>query len=670
MSLDKKRVDETIRIRVKLDPLNPQANVTAKSLFPWYGLAGPLTPAAQVFSFPRLVAKQQRSRLKAQSAKTDEPEVIVLDTESETEKEKDKEKEKEGDSDHDKDNDMENDNDSDAENNADAESSADSEQSSAVEGEQKEARPRRRNDPTNVYDIDDNFIDDSDMYDGTGAGSGNITDWEYGFFVWRGPVENFHEDIAFQDFFEAPRAPIPKKKRGGPIPKSGGQTSKKATDVSPTKNASAAANATSPTSATPNDLAVSSLEGPGSNPNSISSLTVVPIPDVKKRKRVSAVPTPSKRLSTIEGSGGDGAESSTAPTPKVVKKKRMDSGVNPSMAGAAAAPVLASPLGVKAEPGGEVATSNQAGDDEDKKAKRKAMAPLSPAVEVTVNYLKNEREKESFENKKNFPQNLRPPLLEAAKMAVLHDEMDENFIKHMKKILPYNSFTLKRLVGRILLNHAIMQSKINLSMKTTEFHNLVKSLCAQQGIDGPQEAVTDPTPPTAAPDSISSLVAVTEKKKFRFDEESKLAIWNLLVLEWEQAELTNLLNSLDGNNSGAKLTDANVRKAVYLKLVGFWPSGWMSTNDISREYSLYKRRVVSRVNANSASTNSPAQDVACMYIENATNMLTPDTREVFRILKALKAFSWEKKEENKKETGLDDKASGGDHPEPSGEKAP
>ncbi|TPX77528.1 hypothetical protein CcCBS67573_g01229 [Chytriomyces confervae] len=647
MSLGKKPADETIRIRVKLDPLNPQANV---------------------FSFPRLVAKQQRSRLKAQSAKTDEPEVIVLDTESETEKEKDKEKEKEGDSDHDKDNDMDNDNDSDAENNADAESSADSDQSSVVEGEQKEARPRRRNDPTNVYDIDDNFIDDSDMYDGTGAGSGSITDWEYGFFVWRGPVENFHEDIAFQDFFEAPRAPIPKKKRGGPIPKSGGQSSKKATDVSPTKNASAA-NATSPTSANLNDAAISSSEGPGSNSNAISSLTVVPIPDVKKRKRVSAVPTPSKKLSTIEGSGGDGAESSTAPTPKVVKKKRIDSALTPSMAGVAAAPALASPSRVKAEPGGEVAASNLAGDDEDKKAKRKAMAPLSPAVEVTVNYLKNEREKESFENKKNFPQNLRPPLLEAAKMAVLHDEMDENFIKHMKKILPYNSFTLKRLVGRILLNHAIMQSKINLSMKTTEFHNLVKSLCAQQGIDGPQETVTDPVPQTAAPESISSLVAVTEKKKFRFDEESKLAIWNLLVLEWEQAELTNLLNSLDGNNSGAKLTDANVRKAVYLKLVGFWPSGWMSTNDISREYSLYKRRVVSRVNANSASTNAPAQDVACMYIENATNMLTPDTREVFRILKSLKAFSWEKKEENKKETG-DDKGNGGDNPEPSGEKAP
>ena len=56
---------------------------------------------------------------------------------------------------------------------------------------------------------------------------------------------------------------------------------------------------------------------------------------------------------------------------------------------------------------------------------------------------------------------------------------------------------------------------------------------------------------------------------------------------------------------------------------------------------MYKRRVVSRVNANATANNLPAADPLSMisiYIENVNNMLAPDTREVYRIYKAMKAM--------------------------------
>ena len=43
------------------------------------------------------------------------------------------------------------------------------------------------------YDLDDAFIDDSDLF-GTEVNYTPPTKWDYGFFVWRGPVESFFDE--------------------------------------------------------------------------------------------------------------------------------------------------------------------------------------------------------------------------------------------------------------------------------------------------------------------------------------------------------------------------------------------------------------------------------------------------------------------------------------------
>ncbi|KAI9347733.1 hypothetical protein BDR26DRAFT_854676 [Obelidium mucronatum] len=607
---------------------------------------------ANVFSYPRLVAKlakpkQQKKETTGGQSKEDAASMDVDESGSSGVNSADEGESSDGKEDKTnlEDNDDSNDNnvdnteknaleensgsDSEGGENEDEDDDDNSEEGNEDEGLQVPKR-RTRTDPSNVYDIDDAFIDDSDMLDADGvAPKANAADfWPFGYFAWRGKVENFHEDIAFQDFFEAPRTPAPKKKRGFPAGQTKTITSKKPMDASPMKPANATVATASGIGA---DIHAASSSASSATIAGASFNTAE-----KKRKRASATGTPLKaKPGDAVETAGDAA--SSVATTAAKKKKRVSTSTIATPAVVSSSTVATGPP-VTTIANATTPANNEDGDD-DAKGKKKSLLPLSPAVQVTVNYLKNEREKESFENKKNFPQNLRPPLLEASKIALQHDEMNENFIRHIKKVLPYNSFTLKRLIGRMLLNHALMQSKIMLTMKTTEFEKHIKELCAQQGITGPQ--IQPEEPPAPVGDTLASLVVV-EKKKFKFDDESKLAIWNLLVLEWEQAELENLLNSLDGNSASIKHTDANIRKGVYPKLVAFWPAGWMTTVDLSREYSLYKRRINTRVNA-AAGANAGALalgglDVGAMYIENVTNMLAPDNREVFKILKAMKAM--------------------------------
>lgn len=52
---------------------------------------------------------------------------------------------------------------------------------------------RKRFDPEDEYDLDDDFVDDSDMF----FGDVNYVPpkkWDFGFFAWRGRIENFFKE--------------------------------------------------------------------------------------------------------------------------------------------------------------------------------------------------------------------------------------------------------------------------------------------------------------------------------------------------------------------------------------------------------------------------------------------------------------------------------------------
>ncbi|KAJ3358045.1 hypothetical protein HDU83_000102 [Entophlyctis luteolus] len=537
--------------------------------------------------------------------------------------------------------------------------------SSSSDGDEDEEQPKqrvrqKRTDPTNVYDIEDDFIDDSELMSaGIPARSTRLANnlATLGFFVWKGGFEPLTKEIPFKDHFEVHRSPAQKPKRMGRLsfpssekPAKERQQKKIAVDPSPLKPAGPAA---PNTDSGPPSPARGSQPLPATAQDGSSNAGP---PAKRKRAATAASGLKSVVASATGHSGKDGEQAPGAS--EQPKKKRVSTGGAQSVAGTAASSVSASAANSSStNPAGNVqaGSTEDAGEDADDKRKGKK-APLSTAVDITMKYLKQERKKESFDDKKTFPEKLRPPLLECCKTAVQHDELDENFVRHLKKVLPYNSFTLRRLVGRTMLNYGLMKAKVGLELKTAEFHGLVDTLCQQQGIDGPQDPAnnSDHQQSNPGPESISSLTVVPERKKFRFNEELKVVLWNLLVMEWEQVELKHLLDVLEagggsvsneGGSGGSgpnvvKLTDASVRKSVYAKLVPFWPSGWMSSNDISREYSLFKRRINLRAAAAGATATVDISNLSNLYIVDgvASVCTAVDTREVFRILKAMKAM--------------------------------
>jgi len=78
--------------------------------------------------------------------------------------------------------------------------------------------------------------------------------------------------------------------------------------------------------------------------------------------------------------------------------------------------------------------------------------------------------------------------------------------------------------------------------------------------------------------------------KFKWDEDTRALIWNILCLEWEVAKLDNELNSY--KKLAPNFKEASVRKSVYDKLASFWPSGIMESSTISKEYSTIRNRVI------------------------------------------------------------------------------
>lgn len=78
--------------------------------------------------------------------------------------------------------------------------------------------------------------------------------------------------------------------------------------------------------------------------------------------------------------------------------------------------------------------------------------------------------------------------------------------------------------------------------------------------------------------------------KFKWDEDTRALIWNILCLEWEVAKLDNELNSY--KKLAPNFKETSVRKSVYDKLSTFWPPGLMDSSTISKEYSMIKSRIV------------------------------------------------------------------------------
>jgi hypothetical protein len=85
--------------------------------------------------------------------------------------------------------------------------------------------------------------------------------------------------------------------------------------------------------------------------------------------------------------------------------------------------------------------------------KNDGLAPLHPWVQAKMDLLDQEAKKLSWEEKpKTFPQNLKDIAYQAAKISLETKTWDpESFVQYLTSIVPYNTFTMKKFIGKMII---------------------------------------------------------------------------------------------------------------------------------------------------------------------------------------------------------------------------
>ncbi|CAG8448737.1 11913_t:CDS:2 [Dentiscutata heterogama] len=255
-----------------------------------------------------------------------------------------------------------------------------------VEEEKTRKKKRRIIKKEQHYDVNDPFIDDSELAP-LQRDYGKVRPQIEGFFVWNGPL--VLERLVDED------EPSPKKKAAKRKPKS------------------------------------SETDGP------------------KVRK--------ARTVKKAEG-GSDGKGKAAAPK-KSVSKKLKTAGdtsqesslvasishneTNPSHITDPSSSANISSIGANNNPANQKDLSDP-NKPPGKKKKVYPVEPVHPDVQYLLDLFKQQVDKESFEVKSRFPQNLKPPLMELLSRAYELNQFNENLFKILTNMLPYNKFTITR----------------------------------------------------------------------------------------------------------------------------------------------------------------------------------------------------------------------------------
>ncbi|KAJ3106597.1 hypothetical protein HDU97_005962 [Phlyctochytrium planicorne] len=462
-------------------------------------------------------------------------------------------------------------------------------------------KKKKRIDPTNEYDMDDDFIDDSELFLQDGAMFIPTTS-SYGYFAWRGPIETFFDEFA-PELLESPK-PSLRKKRTQPSAKGKKAESKGAAPSEKDKGGAQSGpesqnnekdNATAPDASAPiptivdASAVVSETNGTPKANGEAKKRKKSPVKEDGEKKRRKQDPKPPQKAGDVE-KPAEASSATTASTP-----------APPSTVSAALPSPAASkpPESVSDQHDGKESKSDSEKKKKKKKAKEAGDEPaFAPETMEKLNLLREEAKKvsivlynimfqkrfyaESFEVKRHFPPQLKPLLHTAAATAMPLNQLDLNFVKYIREFLPYNTYTLKKLVAKMLLREGIVVLQNEIEKAYPEIQKKVTEACSAQGIDGPLEAPppttqaaplpqptegsAEETPPANA--TPTGDATETPKKKFKWSEELRGMVWNILIMECELAEFFNNYNQLEGEST--KQTDMGVRKVCYAKLLANW----------------------------------------------------------------------------------------------------
>ncbi|KAI8979122.1 Ubinuclein conserved middle domain-containing protein [Mycotypha africana] len=260
-----------------------------------------------------------------------------------------------------------------------------------------------------------------------------------------------------------------------------------------------------------------------------------------------------------------------------------------------------------------------------KKVKSKVLLPLDPEIQVLMEKLQEDVKKETFANKSKFPTVLKPTVLEAGLIMLRkHRVIDDNLVQHLMTILPYNRFTLRKFLttkaGQIRVDE--LQQEIDeliIKLKQT----IDRQMPDQQRLYNEQVALAQASKAAAAPaapavegkEGEDSAVGATKTEeipapKFKCNDEVKKILYDIMKTEEASVQLVNDIAKSKDNNvkPDALASESKSRKQMYQRLLSCWPEGWMTTYEMSRQYSNYKLKVSSSDKKSSSSNTVSAAD--------------------------------------------------------------
>ncbi|KAG0027352.1 hypothetical protein BGZ81_005688 [Podila clonocystis] len=503
------------------------------------------------------------------------------------------------------------------------------------------------------YDIEDDFIDDSEAM---AESIGMLRPKVDGFFVYRGPVETTNEDPGGS----RSRRSTKKKPAAGASPLSTGKSIVSRIKSSNLTVAESANDSTSEmsemedkpravatTSAT--EGSTSTLTGGESKKKVAPSKTKVLVKEggkdtdgkdsdkesksgVMKKARTkpkvvpptsaltsstAAVPTVRVDSPALEDPNPDHDNDDSAPPPipsrssspsksKPAPKPsppitEADSSTIPStseVSSSAVAPQKALPAAAPRPP---AAKSTPTPSEGAKHKAPKVLEPLNPEVKLAYDVVVDLARSETWEVKTKFPPHIKPPLFECARLALSTRTsgyvLDDSFFVHLQAVLPYNKFTLKKLIYRNVLPQWIedleAQKAKYISMFTTRAGMVWKS----SGLSAQVDAEGD-TP----------MEEEGRTRKFPWTQDLRLLLWEVMEKFMEILAAKSELHSID-DTLPVPPSESKTRKDAYQMLLPAFPPKWMTSYEISRQYSQLKEKVQKqeRKESESAATASASK---------------------------------------------------------------
>ncbi|KAG0261208.1 hypothetical protein BG011_001249, partial [Mortierella polycephala] len=519
---------------------------------------------------------------------------------------------------------------------------------------------------TEHYDIEDEFIDDSEMMlEAIGMVRPKID----GFFAYRGPVETMTEDPDSSDAGPRSRKPAKKKAAAGSSPlntsKGGGSKSNKGSNLAVMETANDSTSEmsemddkpkTSKPSTATSGLAISSTSN---NDTAAVSGTSEPGSSSTPTKKKTS-PSKSKVAKEIAKEGADANKDSdkeskvgankkskakstkataatpTTSTPIPTPIVRIDSPppnddhvehtTPPSQAPSsrAASPSKAKPKSrtpPAAEPVSATADSTSGSDDKApttatpepttaanttlkpenrstagtseafvKSKGLKTIEPLNDEVKTAFDIVAALAKQETWEVKTRFPPHIKAPLFECARIALTTRSsgyvLDESFFTHLQMVLPYNKFTLKKLIYKNILPGWLADLEVQKTKLIDQFTTRANMVWKASGLE------QDANQPERDGDGDVNMNGDDGKpqRKFPWSQDLRLLLWETMEKFMEILAAKQEYRAID-DSQPTPPSDSKTRKDAYQTLLLSFPTGWMTSYEISRQYSQLKEKV-------------------------------------------------------------------------------